>query len=48
LVDPVLLREFPKQYIDMEIESRDDAPDTWDEVSEAEVKERLKKLGYLG
>ena len=48
LVDPALLREFPKQYIDMEIESRDDAPDTWDEVSEAEVKERLKKLGYLG
>ena len=48
LLDPGLLGEFPQQFRKMEIELREDTADVWDEASEAEVKERLKKLGYLG
>jgi hypothetical protein len=38
----------PVQYSAETVEERQDENDAWDAEAEAEVMERLKKLGYLG
>jgi predicted AlkP superfamily phosphohydrolase/phosphomutase len=38
----------PPRYEDRPITRRDDADSNWSDQNEAEVAERLKKLGYLG
>jgi hypothetical protein len=42
------LKNHPIQYTADTVESRPDENDAWDEEAEAEVMDRLKKLGYLG
>jgi predicted AlkP superfamily phosphohydrolase/phosphomutase len=48
LFAPEKLSERPAIYEDRPIAGRTDAPSGWDAEAEAEITERLKKLGYLG
>jgi predicted AlkP superfamily phosphohydrolase/phosphomutase len=48
LLQPAFIEQHPLQYKDTEIRLRNDTPAGWDEAAEAEITERLKKLGYLG
>jgi predicted AlkP superfamily phosphohydrolase/phosphomutase len=48
LLQPAFLEKYPLQYTETEISLRHDTAAGWDEADEAEITERLKKLGYLG
>jgi len=48
LFAPEMMHERPPQYEERAISGRDDAPAGWDAAAEAEITERLRKLGYLG
>ena len=48
IMRPELLRRRRPQFEERPISYRDDFPADWDAASEAEVTERLRKLGYLG
>ena len=48
LVRPERLQECEPQYEERAITRRDDMPAGWDDAAEAEITDRLKKLGYLG
>ena len=42
------VQDKPPEFEDRPITGRDDKPAGWDDAMEAEIAERLKKLGYLG
>jgi hypothetical protein len=48
LISPELLNQRPAQFEERPIVNRDDLPPDWDAATEAEITDRLKKLGYLG
>ncbi|MFN2256767.1 MAG: alkaline phosphatase family protein [Candidatus Promineifilaceae bacterium] len=48
MLRPELLKERPPQYEERPISYRDDHPADWNAAAEAEITDRLKKLGYLG
>ena len=48
IIRPQLLDARPPQFEERPIAYRDDLPADWDAAAEAEVTERLRKLGYLG
>lgn len=48
IIQPELLRGRRPQFEERPISYRDDLPADWDAATEAEITERLKKLGYLG
>ena len=48
IMRPELPGERQPQFEERSITLRDDLPADWDEAAEAEISERLRKLGYLG
>lgn len=48
LLAPGFLEQHPPRYIETELAQGGDTAADWDATAEAEVAERLKKLGYLG
>jgi predicted AlkP superfamily phosphohydrolase/phosphomutase len=48
LLRPDFLRQYPPRYQEAVLAERVEQAAAWDEAAEAEVTERLKKLGYLG
>jgi predicted AlkP superfamily phosphohydrolase/phosphomutase len=48
LFKPEFLNDHPPQFEERPLESRDDEAFGWSAEAEAEINERLRKLGYLG
>jgi predicted AlkP superfamily phosphohydrolase/phosphomutase len=48
LITPRFKAQVPPQYSEREIDYKKEQSEYWSEENEAEITERLKKLGYLG
>ena len=48
LFTPDYLYEKPPVYDDRPLERREDGLEEWSSEAEAEITDRLRKLGYLG